>query len=136
MFILGPLGYDDDHFAVRSAARVAVRSAGCSAAPVAVRSAVRSAAALLKYLEVQRNASFVCIVMENLQTEILEEIFKNVPFEDINHCKKVCLRWRRILDKRRSRTQLETSKQKSPSSFIRFKRGLDWFASSRKDWSS
>jgi len=35
--------------------------------------------------------------MDNLPTEILEEIFKNMSYEDINKCKKVCLRWRAII---------------------------------------
>jgi len=31
--------------------------------------------------------------MENLPTKIFEEIFKDMSYEDINQCKKVCLRW-------------------------------------------
>jgi len=42
--------------------------------------------------------------MDNLPTEILEEIFKRMSYEDINQCKKVCLRWRTIIKSRRSRT--------------------------------
>jgi len=41
--------------------------------------------------------------MDSLPTEILEEIFKHMSYEDIKQCKKVCLRWRAIIKSRRSR---------------------------------
>jgi len=48
-----------------------------------------------------------CGKMDNLPTEILEEIFKHLSYEDINQCKQVCLRWRAIIKGRRSRANVE-----------------------------
>jgi len=45
--------------------------------------------------------------MDNLPTEILEEIFKHMSYEDIKQCKKVWLRWRAIIKGRRSRANEE-----------------------------
>ena len=45
--------------------------------------------------------------MENLPTEIIEEIFKKMSFEDIKNCEKVCRRWRTIIRNRTSRARRE-----------------------------
>ena len=41
--------------------------------------------------------------MDNLPTEILEEIFRNLSFQDMLSCMSVCRRWRSIIRSFRSR---------------------------------
>jgi len=41
--------------------------------------------------------------MDNLPTEILEEIFKNMTFQDMLSCMNVCRRWRTIIRSMRNR---------------------------------
>jgi len=41
--------------------------------------------------------------MDNLPTEILEEIFRNMTFQDLLSCMNVCRRWRTIIRSMRKR---------------------------------
>ena len=41
--------------------------------------------------------------MDNLPTEILEEVFKNLSFQDLLSCMNVCRRWRTIIRSMRKR---------------------------------
>ena len=41
--------------------------------------------------------------MDNLPTEILEDIFRNMTFQDMLSCMNVCRRWRTIIRSMRNR---------------------------------